>query len=296
MAHRCSFEGSFAVDVELTWVLQSTGPRMIYHLLGILVDCFKCFISAKTVAARWMWPCGQGPGSRRGGSQLITDFFFDNGSGWLMHSHSSLTPRSVQDWWIAQKVAQQIKKRSRGSTFTASCRCPWYKEPHCNSEHTCSLVTQHTHTLACTRADAVHLLERSESKNKLWNSEQWRGGEPRLQLRLEALTTFLTGMFMMAEKSECCVLIFNKLELNLWHNVLLSKQGTSLRNDSEERNGSCWDANRCMFLINKAHIWISEKAYWKKNYLHFTTQYSAGGRGRGAKASFSSIISKLLHT
>lgn len=146
MAHRCSFEGSFAVDVELTWVLQSTGPRMIYHLLGILVDCFKCFISAKTVAARWMWPCGQGPGSRRGGSQLITDFFFDNGSGWLMHSHSSLTPRSVQDWWIAQKVAQQIKKQSRGSAFTASCRCPWYKEPHCNSEHTCSLVTQHTHT------------------------------------------------------------------------------------------------------------------------------------------------------
>lgn len=137
---------------------------------------FQMFHFSKTVAARWMWPCGQGPGSRRGASQLITDFFFDNGSGWLRHSHSSLTPRSVQDWWIAQKVAQQIKKQSRGSAFTASCRCPWYKEPHCNSEHTCSLVTQHTHTLACTRADAVHLLERSESKNKLkqWTMEGWR--------------------------------------------------------------------------------------------------------------------------
>lgn len=54
------------------------------------------------------------------------------------------------------------------------------------------------------------------------------------------------------------------MELSLWHNVLLSKQGASVRNDSEDQSGCCYDANRCMFLINKARRFyniISERLH-----------------------------------
>lgn len=85
------------------------------------------------------------------------------------------------------------------------------------------------------------------------------------------------------------------VELNLWHTVLLSKQGASLWNDSEEWNRSCWDANRCMFLINKSHIWISEKSLLKEKLFAFYYTMECVGKDWNKSQFFQHCLQAFAH-
>lgn len=164
----------------------------------------------------------------------------------------------------------------RPASFSVSCRCPRYREPACHSQHTCSLVTQqHAHNEGpCV--DAVYFFVHSEWLKEKRPSETVNNGwveGPLLQVSLEALDLFshFEHDFYDGRKSECWF-DFKQIEiveLNLWHSLLLSKHRASLWSDSEEQNGSCWDANSCMFLIYTVRIWRSEKACWKKTLPAF---------------------------
>lgn len=109
------------------------------------------------------------------------------------------------------------------------------------------------------------------------------------------LFIFLTVMFMMAERNEGCVLILNKLRVCNWtsgthcscqNRVFLS--GVTVRSgmDPAEKQTDS------MVLIYKVHLWISEKACWRKHYLHFITQCSVE---RGINVYFKHSFQAFTH-
>lgn len=71
------------------------------------------------------------------------------------------------------KLLSKLKSEPQVGSFTVSCSCPWYKEPVCKLEHTCSLVTwQHAYNEAPC-AYALYFLVHLKEKKPI---ERWNNG------------------------------------------------------------------------------------------------------------------------